>query len=122
MGVRNKGRNAIEVDGRRFVWYVHRETHTRIVSEDKRFIVAYRLLGEPELTVTGSEFPAILVDLASTQSFARPSSPTKAQPVLLARSSVGHYPRRSKNRSTQRSSTKRRSLVGVVHGRSAVSP
>jgi hypothetical protein len=59
MGVRKKGRNAIEVDGRRFVWYVHRETHVRIVSEDKRFIFAYRWIGEPELTITGFEFPRL---------------------------------------------------------------
>lgn len=59
MGVRKKGRSVIEVGGRRFVWYVHRETHVRIASEDKRFVVTYRWIGEPELSVSGPEFPGL---------------------------------------------------------------
>ena len=59
MGVRKRGRNSIEVGGRCFVWYVHRETHVRIGSHDKRFVVAYRWVGEPELSVSGPEFPDI---------------------------------------------------------------
>jgi hypothetical protein len=57
MAARKKGRSVVEVAGRRFVWHVHRETHVRIASEDKRFVVAYRWVGEPELSVIGPEFP-----------------------------------------------------------------
>lgn len=68
MAVRKRGCSRIEVDGRRFVWYVHDETDVRIVSEDKRFAVSYRWLGEPSLAVTGPEFPRI--------------APTDPRPVL----------------------------------------
>lgn len=57
MGVRKQGRSVVEVGDRRFVWHVHRDTHVRIASEDKRFVVAYRWTDEPELSVIGPEFP-----------------------------------------------------------------
>jgi hypothetical protein len=69
MAVRKRGRTVIEVGGRRFVWHVHRETHVRIASEDKRFGVAYRWVGEPELSVSGPEFPGL--------------SPSDPRPIVL---------------------------------------
>jgi hypothetical protein len=69
MAVRKKGRSVIDVDGRRFVWYVHCETHLRIASEDKAFVVSYRWAGEPELAVIGPEFAGL--------------SPTEPRPVIL---------------------------------------
>ena len=59
MAVRKKGRSAIEVNGRSFVWWVHRDREVRIASSDKRFVVAYRWFGDPLLTVSGQEFPGI---------------------------------------------------------------
>ena len=41
-----RGRNVIEVGGRRFFWYVHAEARVRIATDDKRFVVAYRWDGE----------------------------------------------------------------------------
>lgn len=69
MAVRKKGRSILEVGGRRFVWYVHRDTYVRITSEDKRFIVAYRWVGEPELSISGQEFPRV--------------SPSEPRPVVM---------------------------------------
>ena len=69
MAVRKRGRSLTEVQGRRFVWHVHDETHVRIVSDDKRFAVSYRWLGEPSPAVTGPEFPGV--------------SPTEPRPVLI---------------------------------------
>src|SRR5687768_2550391 len=36
MAIRMKGRSVNTVHGRAFAWYVHRETHVRIASEDKQ--------------------------------------------------------------------------------------
>jgi hypothetical protein len=83
MSVRKKNRNLIEVCGRRFVWYVHRETHVRIASEDKRFVVAYRWVGDPELTVSGPEFPR-LSESASRPCVIRPPAFCFASPADLA--------------------------------------
>lgn len=69
MAIRKKGRSVIEVGGRRFVWRVRNETHVCIASEDKRFVVAYRWFGEPELSISGPEFPGI--------------SPSAPRPVIL---------------------------------------
>lgn len=69
MAIRKKGRSVIEVGGRRFVWHVRNETHVCVASEDKRFVVAYRLIGEPELSISGPEFPGI--------------SPSTPRPVIL---------------------------------------
>lgn len=77
-------RSQIEVAGRRFVWYVHGETHIRIASEDKRFVVAYRWLGEPELTVSGSEFPRLAAS-APRPFVLRPPEFSYRSPAGLAR-------------------------------------
>lgn len=59
MAVRKKGRSIVEVDGRRFSWYIHRDTHVRIASEDQRFVIAYRWYGKPELSIIGPGFPGV---------------------------------------------------------------
>jgi hypothetical protein len=69
MAVRKRGRNVIEVNGRSFVWWVHREREVRIASNDKHFAVAFRWIGDPQLAVTGDEFPGL--------------SPSEPRPVLL---------------------------------------
>ena len=84
MGVRKKGRNQIEVAGRRFAWYVHGETDVRISSEDKRFVVAYRWLSEPELTVIGPEFPRLSAT-ALRPLILRPPTFSYRSPAGLAR-------------------------------------
>ena len=84
MAVRKTGRSTVEVEGRRFVWYVHRETHVRIASEDKKFIVAYRWIGEPELSVTGQEFPRVSPS-APRPVVIRPPEFTYRSPAGLAR-------------------------------------
>jgi hypothetical protein len=70
MAIRKKGRSVIEVNGRRFVWWVHQEREVRIASEDKQFVVAYHWVGEAKLAVSGPEFPGI--------------DPAEKRPVWLA--------------------------------------
>jgi hypothetical protein len=84
MAVRKKGRSVVEVSGRRFFWHVHRETHVRIASEDKRFVVAYRWVGEPELSVSGPEFPGLSPFLPRPV-ILRPPSFAYSSPAELAR-------------------------------------
>jgi hypothetical protein len=70
MAVRKKGRSVIEVNGRSFVWWVYRDREVRIASADKRFVVAFRWVGDPRLAVSGQEFPGLL--------------PTEPRPVVLS--------------------------------------
>jgi hypothetical protein len=70
MAIRKKGRSRIAVNGRRFVWWVHREREVRIASEDKQFVVSYHWVGDPKVAVSGPEFPGI--------------EPTEKRPVWLA--------------------------------------
>jgi hypothetical protein len=65
MAVRKKGRSVIEVGGRRFVWHVHRNSHVRIASEDKRSVVSYRWAGEPAMSVSGPQFPGLSLRASS---------------------------------------------------------
>jgi hypothetical protein len=88
MAVRKKGRSIIEVGGRRFVWHVHRETYLRIASEDKRFVVAYRWIGEPELSVIGPEFPGVSPS-EPRPVVLRPSAFSYGSPAELARQVIG---------------------------------
>jgi hypothetical protein len=53
MAVRRNGRSVIEVSGRSFVWWIHREREVRIASDDRRFAVAFRWVGNPQVTVSG---------------------------------------------------------------------
>lgn len=60
MAIRTKGRRPFDLDGRKFVWDMRDEIHLRIASCDKRFSVAYELVGNtPLLKVSGHEFPGI---------------------------------------------------------------
>jgi hypothetical protein len=59
MAVRKTGRSVTDVNGRRFVWWVHQEREVRIASEDKRFVISYRWFDEPKLVISGPEFPGI---------------------------------------------------------------
>ena len=60
MGIRKKGRAKFNFDGRVFVWWIDNEIYLRIASDDKRFVVAYLLLGETSLlAVHGPEFPGL---------------------------------------------------------------
>jgi hypothetical protein len=59
MAVHKKGRSVIEVNGRRFVYWVHRNREVRIASEDKRFVVSYHWIDWPKFAVSGPEFPGI---------------------------------------------------------------
>jgi len=60
MGIRKKGRAKFTFDGRLFVWWIDNEIYLRIASNDKRFVVAYLLLGETSLlAVHGPEFPSL---------------------------------------------------------------
>lgn len=64
MGVRTKGRRKLDIDGRRYVWWVQEDRDgagpvLHVVSEDKRLIVMYALwqpVGEDYVVVLGSEF------------------------------------------------------------------
>ena len=63
MSIRTKGRAKFDYCGRQFVWWVDNETHLRIASADKQFVVSY-LLYDPEsvgplLAVHGPEFPGV---------------------------------------------------------------
>jgi hypothetical protein len=59
MAVRKKGRSVVEVNGRRFVWWVHDDREVRIASEDKRFVISYHWSDPPKLAVSGPDFPGI---------------------------------------------------------------
>ena len=84
MAIRKKGRSIIEVNGRSFVYWVHDEQEVRIASTDKRFVVAFRWIGDPLLTVSGQEFP----DLSASEPrpvFLRPPAFVYRSPAGLAR-------------------------------------
>lgn len=64
MGARKKGRQKLDVEGRKFLWYVKQDDNSaayvlHVLSDDKRFIVQYEL-NQPAsfryLTVLGKEF------------------------------------------------------------------
>lgn len=67
MGVATKGRRKIDVNGRRFVWYVCEDEDSadlvlHVASQDKRLLVRYHL-GQPEggrvVLVVGPEFGGV---------------------------------------------------------------
>lgn len=63
MPARTKGRAKFDFRGRPFLWWVDREQFIRILSADKKFVIAYPLGGEldepPLVEVIGSEFPGV---------------------------------------------------------------
>jgi hypothetical protein len=62
MAARTKGRAKFDFRGRPFVWWIDNDQFLRIVSLDKKFVIAY-LIGtdsdEPVVEVNGPEFPGI---------------------------------------------------------------
>jgi len=64
MGVSRRGRRTIDIEGRRFVWWVHDDPDSadmllHVTSLSRSFVVHYHLglPGEPFLVVKGREFP-----------------------------------------------------------------
>ena len=85
MTVRKKGRNKITVNGRAFTWHVRSDdVYVGIASDDKQFVVSYRWVGEPQVTVHGPEFPP-LAALRKRPVILRPPRFNYRSPAGLAR-------------------------------------
>jgi hypothetical protein len=63
MPARTKRRAKFDFRGRQFVWWVDGDYYLRIISLDKKFIIAYPLVTERErpavVEVIGTEFPGL---------------------------------------------------------------
>jgi hypothetical protein len=62
MPARTKGRAKFDFHGRTFLWWVDDDRYLRILSLDKKFVVAALIAttaGVPIIEVIGSEFPGI---------------------------------------------------------------
>ena len=60
MPARTKRRAKFQFRGRAFVWWVDGARYLRICSADKKFVVAFHLVGAPAvLDVIGQEFPGL---------------------------------------------------------------
>lgn len=63
MAARTKGRAKFDFHGRPFVWWVDHDYWLRVISLDKKFVVALALGTEladpPKVAVIGSEFPGL---------------------------------------------------------------